>query len=144
MRCTVFLFQIITASDDKIVKLWSTDKTKFISSFVGHTNWVRCARMSSDGTMIASCSDDKTTMLWDPETGKSIHTFRKDQKGHGLHLAWHPSSCYIAVGTSHGNVKLYDIRTHSLIQYYRYEIDSTTFLQYNLFVISLLYWTKKL
>lgn len=114
------LFQIITASDDKIVKLWSTDKLKFISSFVGHTNWVRCARMSSDGSVIASCSDDKTTKLWNPETGECIHTF-KDQKGHGLHLAWHPSSCYIAVGTSHGNVKLYDIRTHNLVQYYRYK-----------------------
>lgn len=112
------IFQIITASDDKTVKLWSTEKHKFIASFVGHTNWVRCARMSSDGSVIASCSDDKSTRLWNPDSGECVHSF-KDQKGHSLCLAWHPSGCYVAVGTSQGNVKLYDVRTHSLVQYYR-------------------------
>ena len=34
-------------------------RTKFTSSFLEHTNWVRCARWSPDGKLIASCSDDK-------------------------------------------------------------------------------------
>lgn len=116
---TISLFQIITASDDKIVKLWSIKKYRFIASFVGHTNWVRCARMSNDGSIIASCSDDKTSRLWNPNSGELIHTY-KDQKEHGMCLAWHPSGCYIGVGTSRGKVKLYDVRTHNLLQYYRY------------------------
>lgn len=74
--------------------------------------------MSNDGSIIASCSDDKSTKLWNLDSGECIHTY-KDLKGHGLHLAWHPSGCYVAVATSHGNVKLYDIRTHNLVQYYR-------------------------
>lgn len=100
------------------MKLWASDKYKFIASFVGHTNWVRCARISNDGSVIASCSDDKTAKLWNPDSGECVHTY-KDQKGHGLCVAWHPSGCYIAVGTSYGNVKLYDVRTHNLVQYYR-------------------------
>lgn len=75
--------------------------------------------MSSDGSIIASCSDDKSTKLWNPETAECIHTY-KDQSSHGIYVAWHPSSCYVAVGTSKGNIKLYDIRTHTLVQYYRF------------------------
>lgn len=100
------------------MKLWSSEKYKFISSFVGHTNWVRCARMSHDGSVIASCSDDKTTRLWSPDAGKCIHEY-KDSKVYATHLSWHPSGCYIAIGSSHGNVMVYDIRTHNLVQYYR-------------------------
>ncbi|MFN9938212.1 MAG: hypothetical protein ACK56I_01950 [bacterium] len=37
----------------------SLARTKFTSSFAEHTNWVRCARWSPDGKLIASCSDDK-------------------------------------------------------------------------------------
>ncbi|CAH2092254.1 unnamed protein product [Euphydryas editha] len=122
--------KIITASDDKIVKLWSSEKHKFLASFVGHTNWVRRASMCHDGSVIASCSDDKTTRLWNPNSGECIHTY-KDQKGHGVYLAWHPSSCYVAVGTSHGNVKLYDIRTHNLVQYYSIHSDAITQLAFH-------------
>lgn len=90
-------------------------------SFVGHTNWVRRASMSQDCSLIASCSDDKSIKLWNTETGSCIHTY-KDQKSYAVYLAWHPSSCYIAVGTFNGNVKLYDVRTHNLVQYYRYVV----------------------
>lgn len=74
--------------------------------------------MANDSSVIASCSDDKTTRLWSLDSGKCIYTY-KEQNGYGTYLAWHPSGCYIAVGTSNGNVKMYDIRTHDLIQYYR-------------------------
>lgn len=109
--------QILTASDDKILKLWNTQKHKFISSFVGHTNWVRCARITNDSSIISSCSDDKTVRLWNLESGNCIQSY-KLQKGYGLHVAWNPSGCFVAVATSEGKVILYDIRTHTLVQYY--------------------------
>ncbi|XP_038213726.1 POC1 centriolar protein homolog A [Zerene cesonia] len=122
--------KILTASDDKIIKLWSSDKYKFLASLVGHTNWVRRAIMSQDGSIIASCSDDKSTKLWNSETGECIHTY-KDQKGHGIYLAWHPSSCYVAVGTTQGNIKLYDVRTHTLVQYYSIHSGSVNQLSFH-------------
>ena len=36
--------RLLTASDDKTVKLWTVQRHKFVASIVGHTNWVRCAR----------------------------------------------------------------------------------------------------
>lgn len=36
--------RLVTASDDKSVKVWSVHRQKFIYSLNQHTNWVRCAR----------------------------------------------------------------------------------------------------
>ncbi|KAI8440523.1 hypothetical protein MSG28_001772 [Choristoneura fumiferana] len=138
--------RMASASRDKSVRLWvptvtgstglwASDKYKFIASFVGHTNWVRCARISNDGSVIASCSDDKTAKLWNPDSGECVHTY-KDQKGHGLCVAWHPSGCYIAVGTSYGNVKLYDVRTHNLVHIHSDAVTQLAFHPSGSYVIT--------
>lgn len=36
--------RLVTASDDKAVKVWSVHRQKFLYSLNQHTNWVRCAR----------------------------------------------------------------------------------------------------
>ncbi len=38
---------LLTASDDKSVKLWALPSRRFVAGFVGHSHWVRCARMRS-------------------------------------------------------------------------------------------------
>ncbi len=76
---------ILTGSDDKSVKVWTVQRHKFVTSFGGHTNWVRCARYSPDGGVIASCSDDKTVRVHDERTGGTVHVFH-DSKGFAHHL----------------------------------------------------------
>ena len=83
--------KLLTASDDKAVKVWAVQRTKFISSLTEHTNWVRCARWSPDGRLIASCSDDRTVKVWDVSSGTCIHTFQ-EPKGFGNQVnnqQWH-------------------------------------------------------
>lgn len=41
--------RLVTASDDKSVKVWSVDRQSFIYSLNQHTNWVRCARYPAAG-----------------------------------------------------------------------------------------------
>ena len=113
---------VLTASDDKTAKLWTVVRSgqqshRFVRSFAGHTNWVRCARFSPDGDMIATSSDDRTVRLWDPDTGKEFHAFN-EPKGYACHLDWHPSGTCIGVATTDKKVKVYDVRMLKLQQLY--------------------------
>lgn len=46
-------------------------------SFKEHTCWVRCAKFSSDGKLLVSCSDDKTIKVWDVISGQCVRTFNE-------------------------------------------------------------------
>ena len=50
---------LLTASDDKTVKMWSLPNQRFKGSFSGHLNWVRSAEFAPDGRLAVSCGDDK-------------------------------------------------------------------------------------
>jgi centriolar protein POC1 len=56
---------ILTTCMDKTIKLWDVDTLKFRSSFVGHTNWVNCAKISNDMNLICSGGEDKKVIIWD-------------------------------------------------------------------------------
>uniref|UniRef100_A0A0A9ZJ51 Uncharacterized protein n=1 Tax=Lygus hesperus TaxID=30085 RepID=A0A0A9ZJ51_LYGHE len=108
---------ILTASDDKSLKLWKTVKRKFVTSLSGHTNWVRFATYSPKGNLVASCSDDKTIRIWDPRNSKQVHRFN-EVRGVPRHVRFHPSGSCIGVAMSTDVAKIYDIRMMKLLQYY--------------------------
>ncbi|CAB3235799.1 unnamed protein product [Arctia plantaginis] len=117
-----------SASRDKTVRLWVPTVTGSTGMFKAHSQTVRSVQFNCDGSKIITASDDKIVKLWSTEKHKFIASYvgHTNWKGHSLCLAWHPSGCYVAVGTSHGNVKLYDVRTHSLVQYYSIHNDAVT------------------
>jgi centriolar protein POC1 len=49
--------RILTSSDDKSVKLWQTQRSKFLFTLSGHLNWVRSAKLSPDARLAISGSD---------------------------------------------------------------------------------------
>ena len=43
--------ELLTASDDKTLKIWNLPTKKFQCSFPGHSNWVRTGAFSPDGKL---------------------------------------------------------------------------------------------
>jgi WD40 repeat protein len=111
---------LVTAGDDKIIKLYKVfngyKKTKFIRSFVGHTNWVLKADISADTNLIASICD-KTVRLWDATDGKQILRYKNVESGNRC-LEIHPEGNYVAIGGSKGLLQIWDIRASKLAQVY--------------------------
>ncbi|TPX67922.1 hypothetical protein SpCBS45565_g03476 [Spizellomyces sp. 'palustris'] len=108
---------LLTASDDKTIKLWSTHRTKFQYTLAGHLNWVRTARFSPDSRLIVSGSDDKTVKLWDLGSKSCVRTYW-DHTGMVSSVAFHPAGTVVASASTDRSIKLFDIRTHKLIQHY--------------------------
>ncbi|MEH2321845.1 nSTAND1 domain-containing NTPase, partial [Nostoc sp.] len=101
---------IVSASDDKTVKLWDAATGKEISTLKGHSDAVISVAFSPDGKTIASASRDKTVKLWDAATGKEISTL----KGHSSwvnSVAFSPDGKTIASASYDNTVKLWDAAT---------------------------------
>ncbi len=63
---------VLTASDDGTAKLWDSRTGKLVKTLSGHTDRVRHAEFSRDGTRVVTSSSDKTAIIWDTATGKPI------------------------------------------------------------------------
>ena len=74
------LTTLLSASDDKTVRLWDLPSNEPITTFVGHDDYVRCANFmpGTMSNMIVSGSYDSTVRLWDPRTGRNspVMTFK--------------------------------------------------------------------
>lgn len=114
-----------TCSDDKSIKLWNlrkaSEKKAFISSFVGHSNWIRSCKFSPEGNLIASSGDDGTVRLWDVCTGSSLVIYSPFQNQSVLRPSIHKvdfhscGSMVAAASNFESKVLVFDIRTDSQI-----------------------------
>ncbi|KAG9254632.1 WD40-repeat-containing domain protein [Emericellopsis atlantica] len=71
---------LLSASDDRTVRLWDLPSSDPTTTFVGHNDYVRCANFmpGTMSNMIVSGSYDSTVKLWDPRTGNNtaVMTFK--------------------------------------------------------------------
>eukprot|EP00757_Euglenozoa_sp_SAG-D1_P024113 gene24113-193_t len=66
--------QVLSASADRTIRLWSTDTASELLKFEGHTAVVFSAFFSKDESRVLSVSDDSTIGLWSTDTANELLT----------------------------------------------------------------------
>ncbi len=65
--------------NDRTVRLWDGETGELLSTYVGHTGQVRCAKGLASGAVL-SWSDDGTLRLWDGQNGATDSELRVDRE----------------------------------------------------------------
>src|SRR6266436_2132693 len=72
---------LISASQDKTIKLWDPHTGEHLRTLEGHYFYVTSVAFSPDGGLLASASRDNTIKLWDPHTGEHLRTLEGHSSG---------------------------------------------------------------
>ena len=105
---------IVSASDDRTVKVWEAASGKLLNTLSGHEGWVRSCAWSPDGTLIVSASDDRTVKVWEAASGKLLNTL-SGHEGPVLSCAWSPDGTRIVSASSDNTVKVWEAASGKLL-----------------------------
>jgi WD40 repeat protein len=96
---------IVSASEDKTLKLWDALTGQERLTLQGHTGVVNACAVSPAGNFIVSASGDNTLKLWDAFTGQELRTLR----GHSnAVIACAVSSKFIVSASSDRTLRVWD------------------------------------
>ncbi len=109
--------QALTASWDKIVRLWDLTTGKVIRQFTGHTDGVSSIALSRNGKYLLTASWDRTARLWDLANATELRRF--DTPTGGLSTAtFSPDGKQILTGGEDKVIRLWDVATGAEIRQY--------------------------
>ncbi|MCK9921051.1 TIR domain-containing protein [Frankia sp. AgPm24] len=99
---------IVTASVDRVVRLWSALTGEPVGELHGHQGWIWPMSPSPDGRLLATGDRAGDLRIWELASGRLRHTL----PGHGERVwtaAFHPHQPLLATGDSSGTVRLWNI-----------------------------------
>ncbi|CAL1268231.1 unnamed protein product [Larinioides sclopetarius] len=105
---------IVSASDDKTLKLWDVRTERCTRTYKGHKKYVFCTAFNPKSNLILSGSDDETAKLWDVRAGKCIKTLAC----HGdrvTAVGFDISSHYLMTSSLDGFCHVYDARKRQVV-----------------------------
>jgi len=102
--------QIVSSSDDKIVRLWDVVTGECGQTMTGHTSSVRKVLYSPKGDHIASASYDNTVRLWNVGSGASRKISNRHSGG-VTDLKYSPKRKQIASCSTDSTIRLWDVET---------------------------------
>ena len=98
---------IVSASDDKTLKVWDAGSGEARLTLHGHTAEVFGCVVSPDGAWIVSASMDKTLKVWDAHTGEVRLTLQGHTEG-VIGCAVSPDGTWIVSASSDETLKVWD------------------------------------
>jgi WD40 repeat protein len=101
---------LATASRDRTVKIWSMANGHEVTTYRGHTRYVRAVAFSPDGNWVASAGGDKDIHLWNAETGKLVRTL-KGTGNYTIALVVSPDGKYLLASGDDRTLRIYDTAT---------------------------------
>ena len=72
---------ILSASNDKTLKIWEASSGHDLYTLTGHTDGVNACDLSPDGQSIVSASRDRSLKIWDTVSGCEVRTLTGHTKG---------------------------------------------------------------
>jgi len=61
---------VVSASDDKTLKIWDLSSGKCLKTLKGHSNYVFCCNFNPQSNLVVSGSFDESVRIWDVRTGQ--------------------------------------------------------------------------
>jgi WD40 repeat protein len=104
---------MVTAGEDKTVRVWEVSSGKQIRAFQGHMARVTAVASRGDGKQVASGSEDGAIRIWDFNT-EDDHRALTDAKDSLWAVAFSPDSKRVASAGSDGSIRVYNPETGKL------------------------------
>ena len=107
--------RIVTASEDKSIKIWNGVTGKLLRMLSGHTTRVTALSLSPNDKYLASAGETGLVLAWELASGKRLGTVVKT--GGQVHsMAFSPDSRVLALPIA-GRFALYTFATRKLLRY---------------------------
>ena len=102
--------KIVSASDDRTVRVWSAVSGELEQTLKGHSEAVKSAQFGPDGQKIVSASWDKTVRVWSAVTGELEQTL-EGHSGLVLSAQFGPDGQKIVSASCDGTVRVWSAKT---------------------------------
>jgi WD40 repeat protein len=106
---------IVSASDDKTLKVWDAQTGQQLATLTGHSEGVKACGYSPDGTRIVSASWDNTLKVWDAQTGQLIATLSGSYSDGMIACEYSPDGRHIVSASGDNTLKIWNAQTYQSI-----------------------------
>lgn len=104
---------LISASEDKTLRLWNVDSGKCLKIMTGHTRRIQHVACSHENT-IASASWDNTIRLWNSKTGECFNVLEGHERN-VVFVSFDSSGSYLVSASNDHSICIWDVKKGTLI-----------------------------